>query len=98
MFNSTKKVLAKLGLSTLSLFSLSASAGGLSDGTTALNSFISDFYTFVGVGAGLYMIYLCGMAFMEKKTWGDVGVGCGKVAVAGGAVVLAGYCWTIWGS
>lgn len=78
-----------------SLAAGSANAGGLDAGTDALNDFTDQFYTFVGVGAGLYMLVQCAMAWGDRKSWEDAGMACGKVAVAGGALALAKFCWGI---
>ena len=38
------------------------------------------------------------MALLERQSWGDVAVGLGHVAIAGGIVVAAEFMWAIWGS
>ncbi|HCB1657218.1 TPA: conjugal transfer protein [Citrobacter farmeri] len=34
----------------------------------------------------VYLLYCVGMAFMERKTWGDVGMALVYCTLAGGAV------------
>ncbi|UJF17258.1 conjugal transfer protein [Vibrio sp. SS-MA-C1-2] len=74
------------------------SAGGLAEATSALQTFQTWLYGFLGVGVLVYMIYQIIMAMLEKQTWGDVFTSVGKVAAAGGCVALATWAWGIWGS
>ncbi|EAW9895439.1 conjugal transfer protein [Salmonella enterica] len=50
-------------------------------------------FTFVGVGALVYLLYNIAMAFMERKSWGDVGMALVYCTLAGGAVV--GGTWAL---
>ncbi|MGY3883808.1 TrbC/VirB2 family protein [Aeromonas veronii] len=61
-------------------------AGGLNAATTALSDLKTWLFAFVGIGALVYLLYCVGMAFMERKTWGDVGMGLVYCTLAGGAV------------
>ncbi|PCD85637.1 conjugal transfer protein [Vibrio mediterranei] len=73
-------------------------AGGLPQATTFLSEITSWAYGFLGTATLLYCIYLVVMALLEKKQWGDVFIGMGKTAAAGGVIVAATYMWSIWGS
>ncbi|EAT0039945.1 conjugal transfer protein [Salmonella enterica] len=50
-------------------------------------------FTFTGVGALVYLLYNIVMAFMERKSWGDVGMALVYCTLAGGAVV--GGTWAL---
>lgn len=62
-------------------------AGGLSAGTNALTEIKFWLFTIIGVGALCYLCYNIGMAFMERKSWGDVGMAGLYCSIAGGALV-----------
>lgn len=68
-------------------------AGGLQAGTSALTNIKTWLFTFVGVGALVYLLYNVAMAFMERKSWGDVGMALVYCTLAGGAVV--GGTWAL---
>ncbi len=78
--------------------SFAMAAGGLDEATSAIQTFQTWLYGFLGVGVLVYMIYQIILAMLEKQTWGDVFVSVGKVAAAGGSVALATWAWSIWGS
>ncbi len=73
-------------------------AGGLDEGTQAVNDFRIWFYGFLGAGSLAYIGYNAGLAMFEKQQWNDVALAFGKVAVAGGSVIGADWAWSIWGS
>ena len=75
-----------------------AMAGGLDDGIEALQTFQVWLYRFLGVASLLYLIVQVILAMMDKQQWGDVLIAVGKVAVAGGSVLLASWAWSIWGA
>ncbi len=78
----------------MALFAGQAFAGGgLDAGTTALTTIKTWLFTFVGVGALVYLLYNIAMAFMERKSWGDVGMALVYCTLAGGAVV--GGTWAL---
>lgn len=93
---------AKRGFATLLLTCMPvlafAAGGGLDEATDAIDEFQTWLYAFMGVGVLVYMIYQIGMAMMEKISWSDVAMAVGKVAAAGGSVILATWAWSIWGS
>ncbi|ELW2866036.1 TrbC/VirB2 family protein [Salmonella enterica] len=67
--------------------------GGLNAATSALTDFKTWLFGFVGIAALVYLIYCCGMAFAERKTWSEVGMALIYCALAGGAVV--GGTWAL---
>jgi hypothetical protein len=69
--------------------------GGLTTATTTASSIQSGLFAFVGVCAGIYLIYLAVMAKADKKTWGDFGMGVVHVSIAGASVVLASWAWNL---
>lgn len=62
-------------------------AGGLDSATSALEELKSWLFIAIGIAALIYLMYCIGMAFMEKKTWGEVGQSLAYCALAGGALV-----------
>lgn len=82
----------------LSLFSAVAFSAGLSSATQEVNEIKTWLYTVLGVLAGIYLMVNVGMAFAEKKDWGDVLAAIGKVAAAGGILIAGDWAWSIWGS
>ncbi|MGR5298442.1 conjugal transfer protein [Vibrio mediterranei] len=83
----------------IALFSrTSFASGGLPKATSFLSDITSWAYGFLGTATLLYCVYLVVMALLEKKQWGDVFIGMGKTAAAGGVIVAATYMWDIWGS
>lgn len=52
-------------------------------------------YALVGILGLIYLCYLAAMAFTEKKTWADFGWGVVHVSVAGAALPLGTWAWTI---
>ncbi|HFH5621793.1 conjugal transfer protein [Escherichia coli] len=71
----------------LSLTASVAYAGGLESGTTALTELKTWAFTICGICAVGYLIYCIIMAFMEKKSWSDVGMALVYCTLAGGALV-----------
>lgn len=67
--------------------------GGLDAATSALTDIKTWLFTFVGIAALVYLLYCCGMAFAERKTWSEVGMALIYCALAGGAVV--GGTWAL---
>lgn len=70
-----------------------AAGGGLDSATNAITNLKTWLFPFVGMCALVYMLYCILMAFMERKSWGDVGMALGYCALAGGAV--AGGTWAL---
>ncbi len=93
---------AKRGFATLLLTCMPvltfAAGGGLDEATDAIDEFKGWLYSFLGVAVLVYMVYQIGLAMMEKISWADVMLSVGKVAGAGGSLMLATWAWSIWGS
>ncbi|EGH9360841.1 conjugal transfer protein [Salmonella enterica] len=73
--------------------SMSVLAGGLDSGTDAANTLKTWLFIMLGIAALCYLAYNIIWAFMEKKSWNDVGVALLQVICAGGA--LAGGNWAL---
>ncbi|WP_433706476.1 hypothetical protein [Paraburkholderia sacchari] len=66
--------------------------GGLAAGTQAANTFTIWFYSFVGILAGSYLLWVGIQCWSNKADWiHDFGGGIAKVAGVGSALVLAGW-------
>lgn len=72
-------------------------AGGLDAGIQATSDLKSSAYKWLGVMAGGYIIFNILMAYLGRKGWGDVAMSVLYCAIAGGAILLGSYAWTIWG-
>lgn len=88
-----KAILTAMGLVVSA--NVFAGTGGMVKATSTAQQIQSGLFIFCGVAAVIYMIYLALMAFTEKKTWSDFGYGVLHVALAGGAVALASWAWTL---
>lgn len=75
--------------------SWTARAGGLEDGTTAVTEFRDWFVVFIGLCAGAFLLYRGVMAWANKIQWIDFGMDIAKVAVTGGAIVLAAWAYSV---
>ena len=69
--------------------------GGLQKAQNYAQDIRDGLYAIVGVVAIIYLIYLAVMAFTEKKSWADFGWGVVHVSVAGGAVALGTWAWSL---
>jgi hypothetical protein len=89
-----------LGLAlTVVAFEASAStSAGMTKAVGVAQDFQTGLYMLAGAAGGIYLIYLGLMAFMEKKSWSDFGMGVVHVAVLGAAVSIAGWAWTAFAS
>lgn len=92
MLNNLKKFVLPFFFNTLFVIPAFA-GGGLDSGTTALTEIKTWLFTFVGIGALVYLLYNVAMALMERKSWGDVGMALIYCTLAGGA--LAGGTWAL---
>jgi len=75
----------------LALFTTNALAGGLDSGTDAVSNIKVWIFTILGIAALIYLAYMIIFAFLDRKSWSDVGVALIQVICAGGA--LAGGTW-----
>lgn len=77
------------------LLAQSVSAGGLDKATQEATSFKTWLYGFLGIGAVIYLLYMGGSAWLDRKSWSDFGIACIGVCVVGSVLVLAPYLWTL---
>lgn len=83
---------ATLSLALLTAVRAAYAGGGLNAGTQAANDFTLWFYTFCGVMAGSYLLWVGVQCWSNKADWiHDFGGGIAKVAGVGSALVLAGW-------
>ncbi|HCX5125583.1 TPA: conjugal transfer protein [Escherichia coli] len=75
----------------LSLTASVAYAGGLDTATTTMTEIKTWAFGFGGVCALCYLIYNIIMAFMEKKSWSDVGMALIYCSLAGGALYAGNW-------
>ena len=71
---------------------------GLQTANTKLNEIKVWAYSILGIGIFLYIMYHIIMALMNKGQWSDVVMAVVYSAVAGAAIVLGEWAWSIWGS
>jgi hypothetical protein len=99
---SFRKRIMKLTIKTAVLTLIAAIAstsviagGGLNAATTAATTFQTWLYSFIGIGSGIYMLYVGAMAKSGKKSWGDFGMGVLHVAAVGGSLAVATWAWSL---
>ena len=79
-------------------FAAAGAAGGLTTAQTTATTVQTALFAFVGACAGIYLLYLGLMAWADKKTWADFGMGVVYVALVGGSVALATWAWALFSS
>lgn len=91
------RVAAWIAAVTALLVSHAALAGGgLQAGTQAAQTFQTWLYSFVGILAICYLLWVGVQCFSNKADWvHDFGGGVAKVAAVGAAVVLATWAWNV---
>ena len=72
--------------------------GGLNTATSTASNVQIAMYSLAGACAGIYLLYLGMMAWTERKTWSDFGMGVVYVALVGAAGVLATWAWSMFTS
>ena len=77
------------------VFAAAGGAGGLGTATQTASNVQIALFAFVGACAGIYLLYLGLMAWADKKTWADFGMGVVHVAGVGGSVALATWAWSL---
>ena len=92
------KVATALALASVHGMSLAGTLGGIQAAQSAGDDLKTGLFALVGSLAGLYLLYLAVMAWTEKKSWSDFGFGIIYVGVAGGALTLASWAWTMYTS
>lgn len=71
-------------------------AGGLDSGIQATSDLKTSGYKWLAVVATGYIIFNIVMAYIGRKGWGDVAMSVLYCAIAGGAIALGIYAWSIW--
>ncbi|MDG6896378.1 conjugal transfer protein TraC [Volucribacter amazonae] len=70
-------------------------AGGLDSGITATSELKTSAYKWLAIVATGYIIFNVVMAYLGRKGWGDVAMAVMYCAIAGGAIALGDYAWSI---
>lgn len=70
-------------------------AGGLDAGVAATSELKTKAYKWLAVLATGYIIFNVVMAYLSRKSWGDVAMAVMYCAIAGGAIALGDYAWGI---
>ncbi|WP_075790599.1 hypothetical protein [Massilia putida] len=71
-------------------------AGGLSSGTTAVTTFNTWLFAFIGIVSISYLTFKCVQLAGEKIQWIDLGYAIAKVAVIGGVPVLGAWAYAVY--
>ncbi|HDR1845263.1 MULTISPECIES: conjugal transfer protein TraC [Pasteurellaceae] len=75
-----------------------AAGGGLNAATSEASKIKDWAYKFLGVAALGYIIFNVIMAYIGRKGWSEVFMAVVYAAIAGAAIVLGEWAWSIWGS
>ena len=70
-------------------------AGGLSEANTTLNTIKTWLYTAAGVAAVIYLLFKALQAWQGRCEWGEFGMAVFYVALAGGAITLANWAFSV---
>ena len=82
--------------SAVSIVSVSAYAGGLTAGTSAITNFETWFFSICGILAICYLLWVGVQCWSNKADWvHDFGGAIAKVAAVGSVSVLAPWAWTL---
>lgn len=96
--NSQNK-LAYLAIFAVALFSFffspDALAGGLDAGIQATSDLKASGYKWLAIIATGYILFNVVMAYLGRKGWGDVAMAVLYCAIAGGAIKLGEYGWSL---
>jgi threonine/homoserine/homoserine lactone efflux protein len=83
----------------VSIVSVSAYAGGLTAGTSAITNFETWFFSICGILAICYLLWVGVQCWSNKADWvHDFGGAIAKVAAVGSVPVLAAWAWAVFGS
>lgn len=85
-------------LAAIVLFTIPEAHADLQGGINKAKSYTTmirdGVFSIAAVFAGLYLLWKVLQAMQGRADWGEVGMACVHVAVAGGAIALAGWLWT----
>src|ERR1700712_4126374 len=83
----------------VSIVSVSAYAGGLTAGTSAITNFETWFFSICGILAICYLLWVGVQCWSNKADWvHDFGGAIAKVAAVGSVPVFAAWAWAVFGS
>lgn len=85
-------------IAVCSLMLANPAYAGLAKADSALNEIKDWAYGILGIGIFLYIMYHIIMALLNKGQWSDVMMALVYSAIAGGAIALGEWAWSIWGS
>lgn len=89
-------IITSLALSLFLFFSPDVlAAGGLDAGITATSELKAKAYKWLAIVATGYILFNVVMAYLGRKGWGDVAMAVMYCAIAGGALALGTYAWSI---
>lgn len=71
---------------------------GLQKANTAIEEIKTWAYAILGIGIFIYIMYHIVMALLNKGQWSDVLMAVVYSAIAGAAIALGEWAWSIWGS
>ena len=91
----TKNVLAA---SALALISHGATAAGFDDANQMATNVRAGIYAFIGILAGIVVLWQCFEGSQGRKQWGDILVTCLWVVGAAASIALVTWLWTKGGS
>ncbi|MFC1118072.1 conjugal transfer protein TraC [Pasteurella multocida] len=96
----TQNKLTFLAILMIALLSMFVSpdvlaAGGLDSGVQATSELKTTAYKWLAIVATGYIIFNVVMAYLGRKGWGDVAMAVMYCAIAGGAIALGDYAWSI---
>ena len=74
--------------------SQAASAAGFDDATSIATNVRTGIYTFVGIVAGIVILWLCYEGSQGQKRWNDIVVACLRVLAAAASLAFVGYLFT----
>lgn len=82
----------------LALVSHGAMAAGFDDANQMATTVRTAIYTFIGIVAGIVVLWQCFEGAQGRKQWGDILVTCLWVVGAAASIALVTWLWTKGGS
>lgn len=68
--------------------------GGLNQAKSYTTMIRDGLFAAAGILAGLYLLWKALQAWQGRADWGEFGMACIYVAIAGSSIALANYLWT----
>ncbi len=82
----------------LTVASQGAMAAGFDDVSDMATTIRTGIYTFVGIVAGVVVLWQCFEGSQHRKQWGDILITCLWVIGAAASIAFVAYLWTKGGS